>query len=361
MARLLDANTVYAGLEPKFTIELTQIQLMQALNWYSQNKDTKDAYKYASDYFKKNFKMDIVETIKEYPSTFGWLCRILSNGGSLSIRNQVYFDDKVEEIKRAVLEAKNKPKVVEPKSTTPVTTIQERMGEKIAEVVGELEASIDDYILSGFEKMPAPYGIMHDKTKGAYVPKIVEVFKKHRSEFDEVLTTEDEQLKEGYSNFTKPQMKKLVAYCDLIITDALKFAEVAKTNRKPRKKKQKSPDQLVSKMKCLDKFEELKLESVPAKDIIGALQLWVYNTKTRKLGCYIADDAGGLSVKGSSILNYTEHKSVNKKLRKPEATLPEILKGGKVYLRNALDGIKAVATPLTGRINSDTILLRIVK
>jgi len=361
MARLLDANTVYAGLEPKFTIELTQIQLMQALNWYSQNKDTKDAYKYASDYFKKNFKMDIGETIKEYPSTFGWLCRILSNGGSLSIKNQVYFDDKVEEIKRAVLEAKNKPKVVEPKSTTPVTTIQERMGEKIAEVVGELEASIDDYILSGFEKMPAPYGIMHDKTKGAYVPKIVEVFKKHRSEFDEVLTTEDEQLKEGYSNFTKPQMKKLVAYCDLIITDALKFAEVAKTNRKPRKKKQKSPDQLVSKMKCLDKFEELKLESVPAKDIIGALQLWVYNTKTRKLGCYIADDAGGLSVKGSSILNYTEHKSVNKKLRKPEVTLPEILKGGKVYLRNALDGIKAVATPLTGRINSDTILLRIVK
>jgi hypothetical protein len=361
MARLLDANTVYAGLEPKFTIELTQIQLMQALNWYSQNKDTKDAYKYASDYFKKNFKMDIGETIKEYPSTFGWLCRILSNGGSLSIRNQVYFDDKVEEIKRAVLGAKNKPKVVEPKLTTPVTTIQERMGEKIAEVVGELEASIDDYILSGFEKMPAPYGIMHDKTKGAYVPKIVEVFKKHRSEFDEVLTTEDEQLKEGYSNFTKPQMKKLVAYCDLIITDALKFAEVAKTNRKPRKKKQKSPDQLVSKMKCLDKFEELKLESVPAKDIIGALQLWVYNTKTRKLGCYIADDAGGLSVKGSSILNYTEHKSVNKKLRKPEATLPEILKGGKVYLRNALDGIKAVATPLTGRINSDTILLRIVK
>lgn len=361
MARLLDANTVYAGLEPKFTKELTELDLMKTLNWYSQNKDTKDAYKYASDYFKKNLKMDIGETIKEYPSTFGWLCRIISNGGSLSIRNQVYFDDKVNEIKAAVIQAKSKPKIVEQKTTTPVTTIQERMGEKIAEVVGELEASIDDYILSGFEKMPAPYGIMHDKTKGAYVPKIVEIFKRHRSEFDEVLTTEDEQLKEGYSNFTKPQIKKLVAYCDTIITDALKFAEVAKTNRKPRKKKQKSPDQLVAKIKYLDKFEELKLESIPPKDIIGSLQLWVYNTKTRKLGCYHADDAGGLSVKGSSILNYTEHKSVNKKLRKPEVTLPEILKGGKVYLRNALDSIKAVASPLTGRINSDTILLRIVK
>ena len=361
MARLLDANTVYAGLEPKYTKELSQIELMKALNWYSQNKDTKDAYKYASDYFKKNLKTDIGEVIKEYPSTFGWLCRIVSNGGSLSIKNQVYFDDKVKEIKNAVDEAKKKPKVVEQKPTTPVTSIQERMGEKISEVAGELEASIDEYILSGFDKLPAPYGIMHDKTKGAYVPKLVEIFKKRRNEFEEVLTTEDEQIKEGYSNFTKAQIKKLVTYCDTIIADALKFAEVAKTNRKPRKRKQKSPDQLVSKMKYLEKFGELKLESIQPKDIIGSLQLWVYNTKTRKLGCYIADDAGGLSVKGSSLLNFTESKSVNKKLRKPEVTLPEILKGGKVYLRNALDNIKAVATPLTGRINSDTILLRIVK
>ena len=122
MARLLDANTVYAGLEPKYTKELSQIELMKALNWYSQNKDTKDAYKYASDYFKKNFKTDIGDTIKEYPSTFGWLCRIVSNGGSLSIKNQVYFDDKVKEIKNAVDEAKKKPKVVEQKPTTPVTS-----------------------------------------------------------------------------------------------------------------------------------------------------------------------------------------------------------------------------------------------
>jgi hypothetical protein len=100
---------------------------------------------------------------------------------------------------------------------------------------------------------------------------------------------------------------------------------------------------------------------VVPKDVVGAMQLWVYNTKTRKLGCYHADDAGGLSVKGSSLLNFTESKSVSKKLRKPEATLPEILRGGKVYLRNALDTIKAVASPLTGRINSDTILLRVVK
>ena len=132
-------------------------------------------------------------------------------------------------------------------------------------------------------------------------------------------------------------------------------------SRKPRQRKQKSPEQLVSKLKYLDKFEELKLESVSPKDIIGALQLWVYNTKSRKLGCYNAEDAGGLSVKGSTILNFNESKSTHKKLRKPEVTVPQVLNGGKVYLRNALDEIKAVASPLNGRLNTDTILLRTIK
>jgi hypothetical protein len=76
---------------------------------------------------------------------------------------------------------------------------------------------------------------------------------------------------------------------------------------------------------------------------------------------YQASDAGGLSVKGSSIVNFSEEKSIQKKLRKPEVTLPEVLSGGKVYLRNALGNIRAVESALSGRLNDDTILLRVVK
>ena len=108
-------------------------------------------------------------------------------------------------------------------------------------------------------------------------------------------------------------------------------------------------------------FAELKLVSIDPKTIIGASSLWVYNTKTRKLGVYQAADAAGLNVKGSTIQNFAESKSVSKKLRKPEATIPEVLKGGKVALRNVLNDIRAVESALTGRINADTILLRTVK
>jgi hypothetical protein len=66
-------------------------------------------------------------------------------------------------------------------------------------------------------------------------------------------------------------------------------------------------------------------------------------------------------VKGSSLSNFNESKSVSKTLRKPEATLPDVVKGGKVLLRNYMDGIKAVASGLTGRLNADTILIRTLK
>ena len=108
-------------------------------------------------------------------------------------------------------------------------------------------------------------------------------------------------------------------------------------------------------------FRSLNLKSVPTTSIVGANQLWVYNTKTRKLGVYNAEDAGGLSVKGSSIINFAEKKSVQKKLRKPEVMLPDVLNGGKVFLRNVIDSIRAVESPLTGRLNADTILLKVAK
>jgi hypothetical protein len=76
---------------------------------------------------------------------------------------------------------------------------------------------------------------------------------------------------------------------------------------------------------------------------------------------YHALDAAGLNIKGSTIQNFAESKSVQKKLRKPEVTLPELLKAGKVALRNVLTDIRAVESVLTGRINTDTILLRVAK
>lgn len=360
MARITDANLMFSGGEPKFTTVLTKVEMMKTLNWYSQNKTSKDAEKWAQDYFKKKMKVDVGDALKHANDTFGYLCRIVTNGGQLDEKNDAWFQKEI----KSLIEKSKKPKkkVVVKEDAAPVVTIQDRIREKAHECIGELEGQLDDYVLSQFKSDANPYAVLHTlNVKSVHVKHIVEFAKKRRAEFDEVMNTTDKELKEGYSNFTKPQMKKVVAWCDQIILDCQKISGESVKNRKPRKRKEKSPEQLVAKLKVLDKYDDLKLVGVDTKLIIGALQVWVYNVKQRKLGCYQAEDAGGLSVKGTTIVNYNEAKSIQKRLRKPEVTVPEVLTGGKIALRNLLANVKTVESALTGRLNSDTILVRILK
>jgi HEPN domain-containing protein len=273
------------------------------------------------------------------------------------------IDHGVDYIKKEIADVMQE-EVEEPEvkvETGPVITIQDRIREKVSECVGELEGQIDELVTTAFKANVSPYAIMHTlDIKGIHANRVIDAFKSKRQEFDEVMNTDDKEVKEGYSNFKKTELKKLVAYCDQVIMDGLKITGAATKSRKPRKRKEKTPDQLVEKMKLCVEFAELNIKSVKPREIVGAMALWVYNTKTRKLGCYHAEDAAGFSVKGTSLTNFNETKSVQKKLRKPEVTLPEVLNGGKVYLRSAMDNIRAVESALTGRINEDTILVRAI-
>jgi hypothetical protein len=356
MKKALDVNAIMTGGEPKFSAEVSQTELTKALSWYSQNKDNKDAQKYASDYFKKKLKLNVTTVLRQQSSTFGFICRIVLNGGVLNEKNQIWFNDEIEKIKASLNQPQEEPPVVK----TNVVSIQDHIKRKAKECIAELENQIDNVILQN--TVTTPYSVLTaEETKGPHTKFIIEHFKLRRAEYDEVLHTSDAELKEAYSNFSKTDLKKLLAYCDSVIVDATKIAGESLQTRKPRKRKAKTAEQLIGKLIYCKEFEDLKLQSIEPKLIIGATQLWVYNTKTRKLGCYIAEDASGFTVKGTSIQGFSESKSVQKKLRKPEVTIPEILKGGKVYLRNVLAEIKAVESPLTGRLNSDTILVKVTK
>jgi hypothetical protein len=336
--------------EPRFSEPMSKLDLMHTLNWYHQNKESKDALNYINLYTKKNKIQGKIDTSNGI-LTVGWLCRLVLNGNDIGDTGRAY-------IKKNLFFVDDTPAPVVVVDKGP--SIQDRLNEKISEIAGDLEGAIDEVVTSKFNTMPSPFAIMQDRAKGMHANKLVDIFKKRRSEFDDVLNTKDADVREGYSNFTKPQLKKMVAYCDTIITDAMKIAGEAKINRKPRKRKAKTPDQLVSKVQYCEKFDDLKLVSIKPKDIIGAMQLWVFNTKTRKLGVYHADDAGGFSVKGTTITNYTESKSISKTVRKPDQTLPEVLKAGKIALRNVLAGIATKESLLNGRINSDIVLLRVL-
>jgi hypothetical protein len=198
------------------------------------------------------------------------------------------------------------------------------------------------------------------QVKAAHARIIKDFYKRNYEELVEAATTKDEQLKEAYSHISKVNLKKITLFYSEVLSACDMLAQEAKINKKPRAKKPTDKAKVVAKMKYLKQDDKLKLVSVNPQDIIGSQELWVYNTKTRKLGKYIADSIRGpLGVKGTSIIGYDEHKSVTKTLRKPEEKLKEFAKASKVQLRKFLDEIKATETSLNGRISADIVLLRV--
>ena len=170
----------------------------------------------------------------------------------------------------------------------------------------------------------------------------------------------DEQLKEGYKHRTRKQIKNFIAFLQEIESACNMLMQEAKVNKKPRKTKAVSKDKLIAKLKYKKTDEPLKLVSVNPADIIGAQELWVFNSKTRKLGKYVAEEFKELGVKGTTITGFSEMKSVQKTLRKPVEQLAAFKAAGKVVLRKFLEDINAVDTKMNGRLNEETLLLKVV-
>jgi hypothetical protein len=169
-----------------------------------------------------------------------------------------------------------------------------------------------------------------------------------------------EQLREGYSHLSKKQVRNFIAFLTEIQTACTMLMQEAKVNRAPRKTKAVSKDKIVAKLKYKKTDEPLKLVSINPVDIVGAKELWVYNTKSRKIGRYVATEFSDLAVKGTTIVNFDEVKSVMKTVRKPDEKLKEFKAAGKVQLRKFLDDINATEARMNGRINEEIILLKVV-
>jgi hypothetical protein len=196
--------------------------------------------------------------------------------------------------------------------------------------------------------------------KAAHARIIRDYYARDLAELNELASgNADEQLKEGYKHRSRKQIKAFIAFLQEIESACNMLMQEAKVNKKPRKTKAVSKDKLVAKLKYKKTDEPLKLVSVNPADIVGAQELWIYNSKTRKLGKYVAEEFKELGIKGTTITGFSEMKSVQKTLRKPADQLKEFKAAGKVALRKFLEDINAVDTKMNGRINEETILLKV--
>jgi len=254
--------------------------------------------------------------------------------------------------------------VVEVKSTVVQPSIQERVREAAYRMTEEIENALESFQTDAENFDPKAFKMLNMlkavEAKAAHARIIKDFYAKDLAELEELASgNADEQLKEGYSHRSRKQIKNLIAFYQEIMAACTMLAQEAKVNRAPRAKKSVPKEKIVSKLKFMKTNEPLKLVSINPADIIGASELWIFNTKTRKLGKYVAAEFNTLNVKGTTITNFNEFTSIQKTIRKPEEKLKEFKAAGKVQLRKFLDDINATDTKMNGRINEDTILLKV--
>ena len=276
-----------------------------------------------------------------------------------------------KQISRVLIEGANDKNEEEVKTVKQVVvsapTVQDRIREQAIAISESIDYAIDSYHNDPNKFEPKSFKLatlLRTKECKSAQARYIKGF--YQFEQNELLTLAsgkaDEQLREGYSRHPRKNVKKLIEFYADIMSACDQVSAEVKITRKPRARKVKPLTELVSKVKFKLSDDKLGVASVPLVQIIGAQSLVVYNTITRKLGIYIAKTSEGLSVKGTTVLNFTE-KSVQKTLRKTTEQLKEFKEQNtqKRFETWFNKNVSTTDTKLTGRLNEDVILLKVWK
>lgn len=351
-------RTADAGSEPTATLIQYDApgyneQLIRSMNWYTMDKDDKDARNYLRQYVKGQYPSKVKEfdgvPDNKIVNTFGWLARLSVLGATLS---PIHINRLNTYIEGILTKPKSVSKPIDP--TTPRRSVYDYTQEKAAEYIGELEGVLDEENFS--------FNLLNDlKAKSIpqpYVPHIQKWVKQRLLEF--ITVFESKELLDGY-HWTKAKARNMAKLMGTFNEDLEKYATFRKANRKPRAKKVKPPTVQIKALKYKSKDEELNIQSISPLEVVGASQVWFYNTKTKKLSVYKTESSTGIQVKGTTLQNYEPELSSMKTLRKPLETITNLQKAGKVQLRKFMEELSTKGQEVNGRINTDMLIVRAIK
>lgn len=356
----------HLGDEPTYSVghALSRMELTYSYNWYNYMKSRDQGYKYLLDYFKdrdKNTFNKIKKTPdKNFSQTSFWIARLKSLGYVLSDKSEIFFAKSLEEaFNRTDNEDDNitSKKIEEKPKSAPVISIQQRMKDKRNDIVGLLEEILD---VRDIEFSLYNYFLANDISK-VYCSHIIDYYTPQLEEIELAISKKDLQINEAYNIYTKKELKEYKDILSNFISDAERYNQ----NKKTISKRKDAPISLEKKVKNFNfknEDTELKIVSMNPAGIVGATEVWFYNSKYASVTVIRTSSINGLDIKGTSILNMDEEKSEVKKVgKKAEAIVQEILTAGKRSLKKVLDGVNTKANTPSPRTTKDMVILKIVK
>ena len=377
-----DSDLKYTGSEPVFVnqpdLNRRKMALILSFNWYGRFCVSKHAKEFLLQYATETGKTDHLKLLQRCDermvrNSIAWLARMYSRGLNLTENETAIVNEEIDRLIDTVKNPAEKSsatgtKKQETKSAETVTkpNIQDIMRERTREVAGEIEGWLDDFVSTGAKNISVnPVASLTEKNiLPQHIAILTEVWRRHLAEYQEVLSGKDSQLNEAYSHFSKTQLKNLVKFCEAVLSGLDGYISLKKSNKTARTRKPQSPEKVASKMKYQRSYEDtatkLKLTSVTPSKIIGATEVWAYDTAKRKLHYYVADShVGTLGIKGTTIVGFDATNSGVKTIRKPEIVIKELVSAGKPASRKIFKEVKSVHAKPNGRTNENLVILKV--
>ncbi len=166
---------------------------------------------------------------------------------------------------------------------------------------------------------------------------------------------------EGFGKTSKKILKEKRDYVLKAISDLERYASNEKKLKAPRKTKPVSVEKKLQNFRYLKESKTLNVASVNPADILGAKEMWFYDTRYNFLTVLRSEK--GFDIQRTTITNFDPATSFTKKGgRRPDKWVERVLKDGRVGLKRLMDDVKKPALTRTrDRINDNTLLLRVVK
>lgn len=380
------------GLEPSWEIKFTQeidrqCAIGKALNWYNYMSDAEEHKSWLIDYVKSNnFSPDVIDTIKSLNAdqidiqdgeiagclgfATGVIARMKMLGAPLDQRTLTMLDRAVEIVSR-----RSKPIR---KETGVKPNVQLYIQEQFSKIVEVLETKCDrvlktQKIAEGSTQLNLQNAIKTmskkenvakvseiatyiNSLKNIYCKKIADYYQPVYQEICCAVEGSDNDIVEAYASYNKTNLKNLKLLIEEIIKNCNLRVESESKMPTIRRKRRRSPIDIVKKLKYKKEDKEYNLTSTLPSKIVEAQRLLIFNTKYRTVSIFEADSPHGLSVKGTTVIGYDAKKSKTKKVRKPKDFFDKIKNKGIKAVRSAFESLKCTEKPAKGRINEDTIL-----
>jgi len=241
-------------------------------------------------------------------------------------------------------------------------TPTEIIAERTSDFIGGIEEELDDYHNKTHEEA-MKYSVFHELrlavAPNSMAKAVMTYYTPIYEEIRELVEDKTPDLVEAYDYMSVPQRKKYLEFIKQIVDDAEKYMQGKKAQRKVRIKKAPSALKQVSRIQYLKECVDYKLTSINPTQVVGVHRLYTFNVKYKRL-TELVSNGKGFEISGSTIKNIDSDLSRTTSLRKPNEFLQKVLKMTPAQINKEWKDLTTKTNPANGRINKETILLRVV-